>query len=670
MGQSAHRQHPKLPLQLFQTRISLPGTKPAKRNGAHTDRLDLAHNRMSGVLPLSIGRLPTQLSHLYINNNSIGGSIPPHIGNLTNLTDVSLSYNLFSGSIPSEIKILRNLERLRIRTNRLQGSIPSEISHLQTLGLLSLTQNMLSGQIPESLGDLQQLRRLDISENQLSGEIPATLGKCWLLELLDLSYNRLEGEIPPGVAGLPNLQFSYNNLSGAIPKSMEKLKMLRRLNFSFNNFTGEIPKTGIFPSLTAESFLGNPRLCGARKFLSRCPTPTVVKRKDHSFIAKKVILPVSSIGAFMLICLLVGFFWRHYLCGNRLTLPLKLGYPRISYEELSTATNGFSEANLLGVGSFGSTFKGILDDGKIVAVKVFDLRNEEEAQRSFTRECKALGRARHRNLVKVITSCSNLEFKGLVLEFMSNGNLEKHLYCNNDNECTGADVCGLSLLERLNIAIDIANGIAYLHHNCSVQIVHCDLKPANVLLDDNMTARVTDFGVSRLIRGDDMNSFTSTLVVRGSIGYIAPEYGLGARISTKGDVYSYGILLLEMLTRKRPTSDTFVEGLNLPKWVSISLPDRMIEMVDNSLLRDDGMEESRRVNQCLVQLFRLGLICARESPEERPSMIQVLGVLERIRESIVGTAEPSGLTRSISTLLERTRVRGIDAETSESSDAY
>eukprot|EP01018_Ginkgo_biloba_P027380 Gb_35296 [translate_table: standard] len=616
----------------------------ALTNCSLLQKLALDDNHLTGFLPSSIGHLSTKLSTLELNDNEIGGKLPHQIGNLTNLTVLALHGNLLKGSIPSTLNRFSKIERLSMERNKLEGSIPMEIGQIENLGHLSLQQNMLSGQIPDAIGNLPQLRRLYLSQNQLSGNIPASLGKCRTLEVLDLSYNNLTGNIPPQVAGLPNLvfylnlsnnfiqgslpleiskmvmvqamdisanqlsgvipstqlgscialqylnfswnalegpipnslgelrnrqdmDFSFNNLSGAIPNSLQKLTMLRLLNFSQNNLSGEVPRRGIFAKLNAAAFMKNSGLWGPWVNLPPCPLPT---HHDHSLLKK----------------------------------------------ELLTATQGFCEANLVGVGCFGRVYKGVLSDGTMVAVKVLNLQNEE-AHTSFARECKVLRRVRHRNIISILTSCSNLDFKSLVIPFMSNGSLNKCLYSDGDH------VCGLSLTQRLNIALDIAQGMAYLHHDCFLQVVHCDLKPSNVPLDHNMKALVADFGIARLTGGNSMDSFTSTLGLLGSVGYIAPEYGLGGKPSTKGDVYSYGILLLELLTRKRPTDHMFAEGLNMHKWASADFPNRMMEVVD-------------------------------KLPEERPIMREVVTILERIRGAFVGIGETSVFPKDMSSLLAST----------------
>eukprot|EP01018_Ginkgo_biloba_P002912 Gb_08591 [translate_table: standard] len=201
--------------------------------------------------------------------------------------------------------------------------------------------------------------------------------------------------------------------------------------------------------------------------------------------------------------------------------------------------------------------------------------------------------------------------------------------------------------------------------------LHCDVKPSNLLLDDNMTAHVADFGIARLTCPNALDSFTSTIALKGSIGYIAPEYGLGGRVSTKGDVYSFGIVLLEMVTRKRPTDEMFVEGVNLHKWVSMAYPDRMVEVVDGSLLNNSDERSQDEICNCLIQLLNVGLLCSKESPEQRPTMREVVGRLEKVLAELEGLSRNE--IRDISSLVggsSSSRARheaGHNSDTSSSS---
>ncbi|GLJ54628.1 hypothetical protein SUGI_1173580 [Cryptomeria japonica] len=479
--------------------------------------------------------------------------------------------------------------------------------------------------------------------------IPSALANCLALEHLNLSHNAFEGPIPDALGKLQNLEsvdLSFNFLSGTIPTSLAKMKVLRYFNACFNNLTGEVPKGGLFSNNTFNaSFMGNTGLCGPDKYLVHaCPN----QGKRVKSLLTKMILSAAGTTAFLLCTSIFGILWCRKYSSHQFDLPDfmigRLRYPKFKYQDLVNATNGFSETNLLGMGGFGSVYKGILRDGMVVAIKILNFQNQQ-LQNSFKRECKILARTRHRNLIRVISACSYLNFKALILQFATNGSLEKHLYTESNEE----DVCELKIDECLNIAIDVAHGMEYLHHDCPTQVVHCDLKPSNVLLDANMTALVADFGISRLAGPANLiDSLSTSIALRGSIGYIAPEYGLGMNISTKGDVYSYGILLLEMVTRKRPTDAMFADDLNLPKWVRSAFPQRLADIVDRRLLENVEMEH----NEWLVSFIHIGLLCTTESPQERPSMRDVTRQLEVLRSIFIGGATPaSNLARTISDLV-------------------
>ncbi|CAL5441249.1 unnamed protein product [Camellia sinensis] len=301
-------------------------------------------------------------------------------------------------------------------------------------------------------------------------------------------------------------------------------------------------------------------------------------------------------------------------------------YPQLSYAELHQSTNGFSSDNLIGKGRYGSVYKGILNsDEQTVALKVLNLQ-ESGANKSFLAECEALRNLCHRNLVKVITSYSSIDFKGsdfkaLVFEFIQNGSLEGWLYPSsleqNDTENLNLtqrlniaiDVAlaleylhhhyDIPIAQRLNIAIDVALALEYLHHHYDIPIAHCDLKPSNVLLDNNLAARVGDFGLAKFVLatiGDSNYAQSSSIGIRGIVGYIAPEYGMGGDISTQGDLYSNGILLLEMFRGKRPTNNMFTNNFNLHSHAKMALPHRVVEIVDPQIIMEER-DASSRISQ-------------------------------------------------------------------------
>ncbi|GLJ33355.1 hypothetical protein SUGI_0671000 [Cryptomeria japonica] len=572
---------------------------------------------------------------IYLSHTNLDGTISPVLGNLSSLRSLDLSLNNLTGIIPSQLSQLPNLQTLSLYNNRLEGSIPSQLGRLPHLQILWLHKNELQGSIPPELSLLTSLEQLYLGSNSLTGD-------CTALERLNLSHN---------------------TFVGPIPDSFSKLQNLQEIDLSFNNLSGQIPEAGLFPDRTVVTFfMGNSGLCGPKNYLlPPCPN----QNKDKHSLLKKIILSVVGTIAFTLCCFIIGILWRHKISGRLVRRSSfnfqRLGYPKFSYQDLAIATSGFDESNLLGVGNFGSVYKGILKDGKVVAIKALDLQNEE-AEKSFRVECELLGRIRHRNLIKIISAFYYPAFKGLVLQFASNGSLEKHLYPHRDDE----EFCELGLNECLSIAADVAHGMEYLHHDSPLQIVHCDLKPSNVLLDANLTALVTDFGISRLTTTNSTDSLsTITFALKGSIGYIAPEYGLGGTLSIKGDVYSFGIVILEMVTRKRPTDDMFVGDMSLQKWVRSAFPNRLVEIVDSALLRD--VNENIEDNKCLISFIHVGLLCTIDSPRERPSMRNVANALENLKKSLMGDASASNLTSTISELLDNTNPTETLASDSESS---
>lgn len=331
-------------------------------------------------------------------------------------------------------------------------------------------------------------------------------------------------------------------------------------------------------------------------------------------------------------------------------------FVKVSYAELQRATNGFSSHNLIGSGGFGSVYMGTMDHiwQKIIAIKVLDLQRRG-GSKSFEAECRALRNVRHRNLVRILTSCASVDhegndFKALVFEYMPNGNLDKWLHQQSTFDNDGRK--NLTIIQRMNIIIDVAFALDYLHNRGPVPIVHCDLKPSNVLLDEDMVARVSDFGLARLLvetTTQSSQTSTSSVVLKGTIGYAAPEYGAANQVSIEGDVYSYGIILLEMFTGKRPTDEMFNEGLNIHAFVGAALPERAMDIVDPYLLlqeEDDEVQEcfrhkrsiTKHESECIVSLLKIGLLCSEESPTERMQIAQALNDLCAIRDIFLKSA--------------------------------
>ncbi|XP_039169496.1 probable LRR receptor-like serine/threonine-protein kinase At3g47570 [Eucalyptus grandis] len=408
----------------------------------------------------------------------------------------------------------------------------------------SLANNNLSGSLPLQVGSLKNLGILDLSYNRLTGLIPTSIGECLVLERLHLEANSFHGQIPEALRplrGLLELDLSNNNFSGPIPIFLAGLSLLMYLNLSFNQLEGQVPEGGVFLNASSVSIYGNTKLCGGVLGLKLplCKSPS--SKKSSSTKARVIYVVVGSLLclALLLLCLSIYYRKKKQTTTNASTsLSFENQFLRISYEELLRATDRFSETNLIGKGRYGMVYKGILDGGAMVATKVLNL-TQRGASRSFISECRTLGTIRHRNLVKILSVCSSVDFRGndfkaLIYEFMANESLEQWLHprtIGQDDECSKSR--NLRLVQRLNIAIDIATAIEYLHKDCYPAIVHGDLKPSNVLLDIDKVARVGDFGLAKIIstmsiettRVPDQGGSTST-AIRGSIGYVPPDMKL------------------------------------------------------------------------------------------------------------------------------------------------
>ncbi|XP_039158860.1 probable LRR receptor-like serine/threonine-protein kinase At3g47570 [Eucalyptus grandis] len=500
---------------------------------------------------------------------------------------------------------------------------------------------------------MSQIVHLDLSDNKLTGEIPSTLSQCVMLVFLSLEGNLFEGSIPASLRtliGLEYLNLSRNRLSGKIPIYFENFTMLKALNLSFNNLEGEVPQAGIFRDMKHISIIGNKELCGGIQEL-RLPTCKVRHTKKRRKLPKlKASIAVTFSFFIVLTCFIVVVYWKRKLAMRpSAALPTNERFQKVSYAKLRQATNEFSPSNLIGQGSHGSVYRGILDGNQLVVVKVLNLR-QKGAFKSFLAECESLRNIRHRNLVNIITVCSSIdftgaEFKALIYDLMQNGSLEQWLHPSKNQ----SDMPKLSFSQRLDIAIDVASAIEYLHHHCQMSIIHSDLKPSNVLLDHDMLARVCDFGLARFLckstNLDASHCQASSSGLKGTVGYIAPEYGLGGASSLLGDVYSFGILLLEMFTGIRPTDVMFKDGWTLHEFVKTTLLEGTVKILDPSLLSSEhlaaidgsqiGDVEKVRFEEGVVAIMRIGVLCSEEIPVERMDMANALSELRAVREKFL-----------------------------------
>ncbi|KAI5669839.1 hypothetical protein M9H77_19692 [Catharanthus roseus] len=631
--------------------------------------LSMRNNFFTGTIPMDFYKLE-HLQVLALHNNMLHGVVPSTLCNITSLYQLLLHTNNFEGTLPSCFSKIQSLKTFAIYGNKLSGIIPPAFFGISfSLTELDLSNNLFIGPLPPEVGRLANIITFDISYNYFSGQIPATLGDCSNLKFLSMQNNFFTGRIPQKLASLKaieKLDLSQNKLTGEIPKDLQKLPYLNYLNLTYNNLEGEVPKNGVFGNSSQIILYGNFRLCGGILELQLPSCPIHKKTKKNWKLLIIIISTLSSLFATILISCMFLYFYRRsrHQKNDSSSMPSREdNFLRISYHELQRATEGFSQENIVGTGNFGVVYKGQLDQqgGKLVAIKVLN-HKKTGVSKSFKAECNSLKNVRHRNLVSLLTYCSSTDskgndFKALIYDFMENGSLDNWLHPKALNESRSRN---LNVLSRLNIAIDVSSALQYLHHNCGFVIVHCDLKPSNILLDSDLTAHVGDFGLAKLLPKTPItfsgNGTSSSIVVKGTIGYAAPEYAMGCEATVKGDVYSYGILLLEMFTGKRPTDEIFINNLNLHNYVKQSLMEEesVEEILDHFLSSRDEEEDRIEVEsyqhrstnanflrgnnyrilemECIFSVLKVGLKCSKTSPNDRMDMNEVTRQLQHIKD--------------------------------------
>ncbi|TKY47592.1 inactive leucine-rich repeat receptor protein kinase IMK2 [Spatholobus suberectus] len=599
--------------------------------------LSLQHNNLSGSLPNSWGGSPKndffRLQSLILDHNFFAGNVPASLGSLRELNEISLRHNRFSGAIPNEIGTLPRLKTLDISNNALNGSLPATFSNLSSLTLLNAENNLLSNQIPETLGRLRNLSVLILSRNQFSGHIPSSIANISTLRQLDLSLNNLSGEIPVSFDSQRSLNLfnvSYNSLSGSVAPLLAK-------KFNSSSFVGNIQLCGYSPSTPCPS--------PAPSEGAIAPPPEVSKHHHHRKLSTKdIILIVAGVLLIVLItlcCILLFCLIRKRATsrtengrgtGRASATRTEKGVPPVAAGDVEAGGEAGGKlvhfdgpmaftaddllcatAEIMGKSTYGTVYKAILDDGSQVAVK--RLREKiTKGQREFESEVSVLGKIRHPNVLAMRAYYMGPKGeKLLVFDYMPKGSLASFLH-------GGGTETSIDWPTRMKIAQDMARGLFYLHSQ--ENIIHGNLTSSNVLLDENTNAKIADFGLSRLMT---TAANSNVIATAGALGYRAPELSKLKKANTKTDIYSLGVILLELLTTKSP--GVSMNGVDLPQWVaSIVKEEWTNEVFDADLLRD-----ASTVGDELLNTLKLALHCVDPSPSARPEVHQVLQQLEEIR---------------------------------------
>ncbi|KAB2624447.1 LRR receptor-like serine/threonine-protein kinase RPK2 [Pyrus ussuriensis x Pyrus communis] len=612
---------------------------------------DFSGNNFTGPiqhLPLATERLQKQTVYAFLaGGNKLTGSFPESLlGKCDGLDGmiIDVSDNKLSGQIPFGIGVMcRSLRFMDASGNVLYGSIPSDIGGLESLVFLDLSRNQLQGQIPASISQLKYLKYVALANNNLTGAIPASFGWLHSLEVLKLSSNSLSGDIPQGLVNLKNLTvflLDNNKLSGHIPSGLTNLKSLSTFNASFNNLSGSFPLNN--SAMNCSSVLGNPFIIPCHVSLT-APSSDQPDRNgssqhnpdsisettggdDNSGLGSVEIASIASASAVVLVLLslvILFFYTRKWIPDSRvqgfeykeMTLFTDIGAP-LTFEIIVQATGNFNGSHHIGSGGFGATYKAEIAPGITVAVKRLAVGRFHGVQQ-FHAEIKTLGRVRHPNLVTLIGYHASETEMLLIYNYLPGGNLEKFI------KERSRRPFNWQILHK--IALHIARALAYLHGECIPRVLHRDVKPSNILLDNEFNAYLSDFGLSRLLGTSETHVTTG---VAGTFGYVAPEYAMTCHVSEKSDVYSYGVMLLELMSHKEaldPSFSSHGHGFNIVSWVDMLLEQGRDEEVFIEGLWDAGPQND------LVEMLNLAVSCTVKTLTFRPTMKQVVQRLKRIQ---------------------------------------
>ncbi|PKI51433.1 hypothetical protein CRG98_028144 [Punica granatum] len=610
---------------------------PALANSTKLIRLNLSSNALTGPIPIGLTRSPS-IAFLALERNNLSGPIPDSWGGTGNsthlLTTLTLDHNRISGSVPPSLGQLGLLQKLSLSHNQIDGAIPDEIGGLSKLQELDLSFNAIDGSLPASFSNMSSLVVLNVKGNQLRGLVPDALNRLQNLSMLNLGNNKFRGQIPSTIGNMSSiseLDLSENNFIGEIPSSLENLANLNSFNVSYNNLSGPVP-SHLSEKFNASSFVGNIQLCGYSKPANSTGSQKrKLTTKDIILIAAGILLAILLV----LCCILLCCLFRKKAAAKKKN-GKSAASTAISEKAVSSGmevesggdTGGklvhfdgpfvftaddllCATAEIMGKSSYGTAYKATLEDGHHVAVK--RLREKTtKGQKEFENEVAVLGRIRHPNLLAL--RAYYLGPKGeklLVFDYMPKGSLASFLHARGPET-------SIDWPTRMRIAIGVARGLKHLH--TQENMVHGNLTSSNVVLDEQANAHIADYGLSRL-----MTSGASTMVATaGTVGYAAPELSKTKKPTNKTDVYSLGVIVLELLTGKSPSEGT--NGEDLPQWVaSIVKEEWTNEVFDLELMRD-----TMTIGDELLNTLKLAIHCVDPSPTSRPEVQEVLQQLEEI----------------------------------------
>ncbi|KAL3630979.1 hypothetical protein CASFOL_023963 [Castilleja foliolosa] len=636
---------------------------PGLCDSGNLTKLILFNNSFSGPIPTSLSNC-SSLVRVRIQGNSLSGSIPLGLGTLPKLDRLELARNNVSGEIPRDFSLSKSLSFIDISNNRLDSSLPSSIFSISTLQTFITSRNNLQGNIPDQFQDCPSLSLLDLSHNHFSGNIPQSIASCEKMVTLNLGNNKFTGEIPRSIANMPTLSvldLSNNILVGKIPENFGNSPALEMLNLSYNKLVGPVPNNGILTTIDPNDLTGNAGLCGAT--LPPCSlsiTTSTPPRPRKVHIKHVVVGLLVGISVILAVGILV-FTARHvhkkwYLCSNysfadwfkkdNSEWPWRLVALQRLHFTSSEILACLKESNVIGVGGTGVVYKAeIQRPHAIVAVKKLwgSSGGDAETGDGFFAEVDLLGKLRHRNIVRLLGYLHNGTDIMMVYEHMPNGSLGQALH---------GKLMLVDWVSRYNVAVGVAQGLAYLHHDCHPPVIHRDVKSNNILLDEDFQPRIADFGLARTM----MHKNETVSMVAGSYGYIAPEYGYTLKVDEKSDIYSFGVVLLELLTGKMALDSSFGESIDIVEWVGRKVTNKgAIE----AALDQDIVGQCEHVREEMVLVLKIALCCTAKLPKDRPSMRDIITMLGEAKPRRKSICQNWGYTANKELLFAHSPVIGL-----------
>lgn len=504
---------------------------------------------------------------------------------------------------------------------------------------IKLSDLGLKGLFPQGVANCTSLTGLDLSSNQLNGPLPTNIDHIiTFITSLDLSSNSFTGQIPMKLSNcsyLNVLKLDNNKFSGNIPLELGQLGRIKTFTVANNQLSGQVPIFNKDASITVDSYANNPGLCG--KPLELCRSAA---KKSNSVVIVGAGVGGATFAALMVVIGLF-FFMRRVSArkkeedpeGNKWAKSFKKtkgikvsmfekSISKMKLGDLMKASNNFHKDNIIGSGRTGTMYKAVLDDGTPLMVK--RLQESQHSEKEFLSEMATLGNIEHRNLVPLLGFCVAKKERLLVYKYMPNGTLHDQLH--------PMDADGAKIMEwptRLKIGIGAARGLAWLHHNCNPRIIHRNISSKCILLDADFEPKISEFGLARLMNPIDTHLSTFVNGEFGDLGYVAPEYARTLLATPKGDVYSFGTVLLELVTGERAThiakAPEEFKG-NLVEWImQLSSQSQLQDALDKSLV-------GKGVNEELFQFLKVACNCVVLTPKERPTMFEVYQLLRAIGE--------------------------------------